>query len=81
MLLIGSLHQSALHGVVKDVDKGLAAHRVGLLHQGLHESRLAAVKLDENFFSGFQLYGPCDEKAGQLSNPWIFHSIFLSDFF
>ena len=54
VLGVGSLDQGALHGVVEDVDKGLAAHGVGLLHQGLHQPGLAAVELDQDLLALLQ---------------------------
>ena len=74
VLRVGSLDQGALHGVVEDVDKGLAAHGVGLLDQGLHQARLAAVELDQDLLA--LLPGPrrCGSGTGRIFEygdlPW-----------
>ena len=78
MLRVGSLDQGALHGVVEDVDKGLAAHGVGLLDQGLHQARLAAVELDQDLLALLQAHGAADQELGEFSNTGIFHGVFLT---
>ncbi len=79
MLGVGALNQSAFHRIVKNVDKGLAAHGVGLLHQGLHQPRFAAVQFNEDFLPCLELHRSANEKARQLPNARIFHmNSFLS---
>ena len=78
VLGVGSLDQGALHGVVEDVDKGLAAHGVGLLDQGLHQARLAAVELDQDLLALLQAHGAADQELGEFSNTGIFHGVFLT---
>ena len=78
VLRVGSLDQGALHGVVEDVDKGLAAHGVGLLDQGLHQARLAAVELDQDLLALLQAHGAADQELGEFSNTGIFHGVFLT---
>ena len=74
VLRVGPLDQRALHGVVENVDKGLAPHGVGLLDQCLHQSRLTSVELNEDLLPGLQLHRTPDQEPGQLSNPRIFHA-------
>ena len=78
VLRVGSLDQGALHGVVEDVDKGLAAHGVGLLDQGLHQPGLAAVELDQDLLALLQAHGAADQELGEFSNTGIFHGVFLT---
>ena len=78
VLGVGALDQGALHGVVEDVDKGLAAHGVGLLDQGLHQPGLAAVELDQDLLAPLQAHGAADQELGEFSNTGIFHGVFLT---
>ena len=67
-------HQSSLHIVVKDVDERLAACKVGLLHQSLHQGCFTAVQLDENFFTLLQAYSAVDQELREFSDSGIFHN-------
>ena len=79
VLGVGTLDQGPFHRIVEDVDKGLAAHGIGLLNQSLHQSRFTAVQLNEDFLTCLELHRSADEKACQLPNARIFHvNSFLS---
>ena len=67
-------HQSSLHIIVKDVDERLAACKVGLLHQRLHQGCFTAVQLDENFFTLLQTYSAVDQELRKFSDSGIFHN-------
>ena len=67
-------HQSSLHIIVKDVDERLAACKVGLLHQRLHQGGFAAVQLDQDLFTLLQAHSAVDQELRKFSDSGIFHN-------
>ena len=74
MLRVGPLDQRPLHPIVKNVDKGLSSHRIGLLDQRLHQSSLAAVELNKDLLPLLQLHRAPDQKLSKLANSRVLHN-------
>ena len=73
VLRVGSLDQGTFYGVVEDVDKGLAAHSIGFLDQGLHQSGLTAVELNQDLLALLQAHSAADQELGEFADTGIFH--------
>ena len=55
------------------MDKGLAAHSIGFLDQGLHQSGLTAVELNQDLLALLQAHSAADQELGEFADTGIFH--------